>query len=201
MGELCLWTITGNAPAVNNSRMVTVRCICGVERVVRLSCIKRGKSLGCNACRSNRVTHGLTRGGRHPSEYNIWSSMRARCGNLCHPAYQAYGGRGIRVCARWESSFEAFVADMGPRPSPAHSIDRIDNSAGYEPGNCRWATAKEQALNTRRARFIEANGLRLCLSDWARVSGISQPTISNRLKNGWAEAEAVTVPVGQRRRQ
>jgi hypothetical protein len=76
--------------------------------------------------------------------------MKTRCSNPRNPAFMDYGGRGIEVCPRWEVSFEAFLADMGPRTSPAHSIDRKNNDGNYEPGNCRWATASEQARNRRR---------------------------------------------------
>lgn len=85
-------------------------------------------------------------------EYTIWAGIKGRCLNPKNLAYRYYGGRGITICARWKNSFKAFIDDMGPRPSPRHSIDRINNDGHYEPGNCRWALPREQAANTRKAK-------------------------------------------------
>lgn len=99
--------------------------------------------------RRKAESHGNCVGGRQSLEYNSWRAMKARCGNPNHVAYQHYGGRGIRVCDAWQDSFKAFLLDMGPRPSPLHSLDRIDVNAGYSKKNCRWATPSEQARNKR----------------------------------------------------
>ena len=109
--------------------------------------------------------------------------MRARCS----PKYQdadRYHERGIRVCERWDKSFENFLADMGLPPSSAHSIDRIDNDGNYEPGNCRWSTKSEQARNRSNNRWIEFNGERLLLIDWAARLGIKPQKIYQRLRQG-----------------
>lgn len=105
-------------------------------------------SCGCIKAENNRArhqTHGMT----DSRVYRIWLGMRNRCHNPNQPHYERYGGRGITVCEAWRNSFEAFLADMGEPPTDKHSIDRIDNARGYEPGNCKWATAKEQATNKR----------------------------------------------------
>lgn len=100
-----------------------------------------------------REAHGAAPASGVRPEYTAWKHMRHRCGNPRHPNYKHYGGRGIVVCAEWELSFAAFIRDVGLRPSPQHSIDRIDNNGNYEPGNVRWATATEQIRNSRRAKL------------------------------------------------
>ena len=127
-------------------------------------------------------------------EYRTWRAMKARCHNTIDPKCANYGGRGIRVCERWANSFEAFLEDMGRKPSPRHSIDRVDNDGNYEPSNCRWATPKEQANNQRlkrSARMVEWNGKTQTMSDWARELGISVTLIHYRLEKGWSPAEAL----------
>jgi hypothetical protein len=100
--------------------------------------------LRANLSRVRVTTHGLS----HTAEYKTWQHMKRRC-----RVEPEYAGRGIKVCERWANSFTTFYADMGPRPSPQYSIDRIDNDGDYEPSNCRWATASQQRLNQRPARW------------------------------------------------
>lgn len=100
------------------------------------------------------VKHGHAVGGKLTSEYLAWHSMLARCYGTSNTSYRDYGGRGITVCDRWRASFTDFFADMGQKPSPTHSLDRINNDAAYEPRNCRWATKSEQAKNRRRPRHL-----------------------------------------------
>lgn len=136
-------------------------CSCGNIKTFRGGDLRSGESASCGCLRNDKVrssisTHGdAPRSGKRP-EYNIWCSMKARCSDRDARDRQYYFDRGIRVCERWSNSYAAFIADMGPRPSSKHTIDRKDNDRGYEPDNCRWATWSEQRRNTRA--YLAAHG-------------------------------------------
>ncbi len=125
-------------------------------------------------------------------EWKIWVDMRKRCSKWKHPHFARYGGRGIRVCPRWAESFAAFLADVGVRPSPKHTLDRIDNDRGYEPGNVRWATRREQARNRRTSRLITARGKTQTLAAWSEELSVKSSTIRMRLTNGWPVERALS---------
>lgn len=122
--------------------------------------------------------------------------MLARCDNPKNPAYPRYGGRGITVCDRWRT-FEGFLADMGERPA-GKSIERINNDGNYEPGNCRWATAKEQNLNTRSNRLVTIDGETRPLAEWAELRGLLVGTVYDRLYRGWNIERAINTPLARR---
>ena len=129
------------------------------------------------------------------AERAAWCNMKLRCHNPQNEKYATYGGVGITVCARWLDSFDAFLADVGQRPSTRHSLDRYPNAAGnYEPGNCRWATSAEQGSNTRKSIHL-ADGRVVSLSQLAREANISQGTLHGRIKRGMSLSDALTVPV------
>ena len=130
--------------------------------------------------------------------YRSWAEMKRRCLNPRAPLFERYGGRSITVCARW-MLFDGFLEDMGLRP-PGMTLERNDNDGNYEPGNVRWATAAEQARNTSRNVWVEANGERLCVADWAARLGVAPPTVRKRLRNGWDPVRAVTEPAHENRR-
>lgn len=110
--------------------------------------------------------------------YYTWCDMRTRCNWAGDPQYYRYGGRGIKVCERW-ASFEAFVADMGPKPTPDHTLERNDNNGNYEPSNCRWATRQEQACNTRRTRLITIDGETAPMKVWMERLHLSSATLKH----------------------
>jgi hypothetical protein len=143
-----------------------------------------------------RLKHGNARRGQFSAEYRTWEGMIGRCCCPGKSGYRKYGGRGITVCDRWqgELGFSCFLADLGPRPTARHSIDRIDNARGYEPGNCRWATASEQALNRRSAHIITAGGSAKHIGEWAEALGVPVSTIYARLERGWSPQRAVLEP-------
>ncbi len=132
------------------------------------------------------VTHGYTFNGKRPSEYGTWQAMKSRCTNPKVPSYKHYGGRGIKVCARWLNSFESFLEDMGPRPKGL-SIDRIDTDGNYEPGNCEWTTQKRQQRNRRDNIYLTLDGVTRLLAEWAEDLGLRAGVLRSRVCEGWSD--------------
>lgn len=133
------------------------------------------------------ATHGMT-GSR---TFKTWDSMIYRCNNPSSKDFPRYGGRGIKVCARWDNSFEAFLADMGERPE-GMTLDRIDHEGDYSKDNCRWATPLTQARNRRNNRIIEYKGESGPVSYWAEKMGIERKTLEYRIRVGWDIERALT---------
>ncbi len=153
------WTVLRRAQkTVRRQPYWDVACACGTIGVVAGNSLRCGDSMSCGCLATNLVshqfrTHGQARNGRASREYNSYEAMRGRCEDSGNPRFADYGGRGITVCERWRNSRADFFADMGPRPAKT-SLDRIDVNGNYEPSNCRWATAKEQAGNRRSKEQI-----------------------------------------------
>lgn len=146
----------------------------------------------CKPCRAESVkAKRIARPERH-----ILTLMIQRCHNERHPRYPLYGGRGIRVCDEWRGpdGFEKFLAHIGPRLSPRHSVDRIDNDKGYEPGNVRWATQSEQMKNTRKNVRLTVQGKTLTLRQWASLTGITKRSMEWRISMGWTPEQVVMIP-------
>jgi hypothetical protein len=186
-------------------------CDCGNEKIAAGTNATSGKTKSCGCLHSEvsraharlilplsiaaRTKHGMSPGAHHAGSkvYSIWSSMRQRCRNPKNKKYADYGARGIYVCARWDE-FLTFMSDMGPRPEGT-SIDRIDNDGPYSPENCRWATASQQVANQRHrkdSRWIEYNGERHTITEWARITGIKSVTLFARFdRYGWPPEKAL----------
>ena len=177
------------------------QCDCGGKILVPTDRLSLGqtKSCGCLLKDSARqlgksnVTHGMT----NASEFRIWAGMINRCENINDPSYYRYGGRGIKVCERWRNSFEDFYADMGPRPTEGHSIDRKDNDGNYEPDNCRWATRREQMNNRSVNVRYEFQGKSLTLAEIARILGVSVATLRSRISRGMRPEVAFRLPINR----
>lgn len=129
--------------------------------------------------------------------YLVWKNMKSRCSNPKATGYENYGGRGIKVCAKWAGSFAAFLEDVGPRPSARHTIDRVNVNKGYEPGNCRWATQKVQCRNTRVNHIVLIDGERMTLAEAVDSAPVCYNTALHRIKRGWSVDDAVSLPPQQ----
>lgn len=167
-------------------------CECGVRKEVRGDHLRTGKILSCGCFKArtareralagvmgDRVTHGASR----TPAYTSWLAMRQRCNNKKSNAYRYYGGRGIRICERWQH-FPNFLADMG-QPGKGQEIDRINNDGHYEPRNCRWASRSDQQNNRRANRRIKIGGVTRTIAEWSRLSGIHHNTLTQRIDNGY----------------
>lgn len=173
---------------------VVCRCACGYEKAVLLASLKSGNTVSCGcSLRESRIKHGMC----NSPEYIAWAAMIQRCTNANCAEWKNYGARGISVCMQWRESFSAFFAFIGNRPTKNHSLDRYPDKDGhYEPGNVRWATAKQQSRNTRR-NIILSNGQTLAAA--AEASGVSAINARNRRDLGWPEG-MLLLPVKTRGR-
>ena len=178
-------------------------CDCGNVVIATGSNLKNGhtRSCGCLLRETSKrvglsnITHGMS----YSPEYDVWDGMKRRCGDPASKDYERYGAKGITVSPRWLESFENFYADMGPRPSPLHTIDRIDNNGNYEPGNCRWATKEEQANNRSSNTLHNYQGQQKTTAELAKIAGMLPATLHQRLSNGMSLEEAMEKPVAPRR--
>lgn len=176
--------------------LCTCKCSCG--EIVKMQASRilgyRSRYASCNVEGHRYIKpakHGCARKGKTKPIFNIWVSMWQRCSNPNNSAWKRYGGRGIKVCRRWEI-FQNFKADMGERPSSNHSIERVDNDGDYTPHNCRWGTKKEQANNRISNTIITAFGKRKTIAQWSEITGLSVKSISGRRRSGWCDEAIVT---------
>lgn len=169
------------------------KCDCGTTITVITTNLTKGNSKSCGCARREALfKHGM---GKTPM-YHAWQGIRQRCENPKNQAFPNYGGRGIKVCDRWQE-FPNFLADMGIRPD-GMELDRIDNDGDYAPENCRWVTPKANLRNKRTSHKVEWRGLTLTISEWAERTGIHQRTLFNRIGRGWSVERAMTEPATKR---
>lgn len=155
------------------------------------------RTTSCGCARAAKHKARLTKHGESnkSKEYRSWMHMRQRCYNANVKGYDMYGGRGIKMCDRWFLSYENFLADMGRAPSPSHSIDRYpDNNGNYQPGNCRWATKKEQSNNRRYNVMITINGITKNATEWSNEVNLRADVILKRKRAGWSDHDALFKP-------
>jgi hypothetical protein len=169
-----------------NNPLWECRCICGKVRQIIAYSLTSGASQSCGCLRAERLgaatnKRNFKHGKSESKIHNAWEDMKNRCTNLKCRSYKDYGARGIKVCQRWNDSFDAFYADTGDPPEGL-SLERIDNEKGYGPDNCRWATQKEQCNNTRRNVFLTYQGKTQTLSQWAEEYGIDRRLFWRKLK-------------------
>jgi len=187
-------------------RQFMCQCECGKNKPFTAQSLINGKSQSCGCLRGEKLRdknmkHGHSIGGKRSPEHSAWHSMLQRCKNPKHKRYAEWGGRGIKVCERWET-FANFLADMGKRPSLKHSVDRFpDTNGNYEPSNCRWATNKEQCNNKRNNHLLTFNGKTQTLTQWAEETGIKYSALSDRILSGWSVGDALTIPTFSQRRK
>lgn len=174
-------------------RTVLCVCDCGVQKTVFFGDLRSGQAASCGCFGRARLGNATRTHGQSKTQLHwVWESMKRRCFDPKDKRYSTYGARGITVCDRWRESFEAFLEDMGERP-PGRSLDRIDNSKGYEPGNVRWATAKEQARNKGNNKMVLFRGEAMCLAEAVEQIGCNYSTLHSSLRANSSLAKSLGV--------
>lgn len=185
-----------STPSGQDKKYWLCQCDCGSEAVVWAASLQNGDTKSCGCLRKEmRAAKNHRHGASGTAEYQAWSMIKRRCLNVRSNGYENYGGRGITMCARWLESFENFFADVGPRPSQDHSIDRIENDGNYEPNNVHWATPSEQMNNMRKSVKITLNGITKTVAEWSRLLKLNPFTIYARIDAGWEPERALIEPV------
>ncbi len=195
------WTVNSNIYSINGHRLVSATCDCGNRREVRAIKLINSQSRSCGCLRDEELTiHGMAKRDAHAPEYAVWNAMVQRTSNPNNRQYPDYGARGIHIIDKWKL-FSGFIEDMGTRPTPLHSIDRINNNLSYSKENCEWSLRVAQNRNKRNNHLLTLNNMSLCVSEWAEKLGCSPSFIANRIKRGWSDLDVLTKPSRTKRIQ
>lgn len=193
-------TVTKRGPKIGRTKNACWECLCtcGQTVLVKGDRLRRGlrKSCAINGHLWNSANKKGSLTLKYKKEHNSWKSMRGRCKNAKHRNFPNYGGRGIKVDPRWDS-FPNFLFDMGPKPSPEHSIDRLNVNGDYTKDNCRWATNDEQQKNRRDTIYVRHKGEKVKLVDLMEELGVTRSVVYGRLQRGWPLSTALATPVRQ----
>ncbi len=198
------YVATRHTPNGSRRHLYDCECSCGVTKQLPISDLRSGRTTSCgcllNEARRARIKHGATRDGKLTPEWRAWRDMLTRATNPNINNAEHYVGRGIGVCSEWDyggdgHGFERFLAYVGPKPSRDHSLDRINNDKGYEPGNVRWATTPVQARNKSTNHMVTVDGATMCLIDACEKHGIPYSMVRERIRKlGWSPERALKTP-------
>lgn len=185
------WTVvrregTNISPSGSHRSTWLCRCDCGVTKILTVKALRSGDTQSCGCLQKERASSANTKhGDSRTSLYRVWSAIKARCHNPNDKAYKYYGARGIYMCYEWRNSFEVFRSDVGDPPFVGAEIDRIDNNGPYSKDNVRWVGREQQMRNMRRNHFLEYNGERKTITEWALAMNVSPNRIHWRLQQGY----------------
>ena len=170
------------------------KCDCGKTKTILAASLVNGRTTSCGCIRKEQLAKRSRKHGCAGERlYVIWIDMKARCNNAAANNYHCYGGRGISVCKEWVNDFSAFqLWAVSNGYNDNLTLDRINVNGNYEPGNCRWATTKEQGFNKRTNRYLTLNGETYTVTEWSKKTGLPLTTIVNRLRNGWPVERALS---------
>lgn len=185
------WTVLGRAFEAGSPIKWNCKCICGAERQVRSAHLSSGSSSSCGCQQERPTKHGQAREGEFSDKYKTWRTVKSRCNHESHPSSEYYHGK---LCDSWQD-YRNFDRDVPDAPEPGLTIERLDNSKGYEPGNVRWATVTEQHRNQTNCVWLEHDGKRQLLTDWARELGLHPSSLSERIAK-YGVAVALSTPKG-----
>jgi hypothetical protein len=181
--KFAAWTVL----ELPKKHMVLCQCDCGTVKPVNIYNLVHGRSTGCGCTAGYQSTHGLSK----TPEYFIWATLKQQCNNKNSRSYPGYGGKGVKLCKRWEK-FENFLADMGERPNKSFCLRQINPLGDFSPENCEWQKKPKGSAPIRGHKFLTFNGKTQSLSAWARELKITRNALGQRLSKGWTLEETVT---------